>query len=210
MWHIQSLLSVMHTLHFLSFIIYFHLNTDFASQFCVFTVKSPIVTQRWVSQEIASKKSLRLFSQNYILLLLLKTITGFKESVKFEFKVTVHCGLWANCSQLWSLKHCKTASLFGSCSLIYALHYNNVENKHSIELLFMGLVIGCLYYDDCAQMLHTSKQSHPVKFDRAILLSIIGLIFQLRDFKGIFSDSNSTFLWHKSGDNIKGYFQNFS
>ena len=32
------------------------LNTDFPSQFCVFTVKSPSVTQRSVSQENAYKK----------------------------------------------------------------------------------------------------------------------------------------------------------
>ena len=35
----------------------FQLNTDFPSQFCVLTVKSPSVTQRSVSQENAYKKS---------------------------------------------------------------------------------------------------------------------------------------------------------
>ena len=35
----------------------FQLNTDFPSQFYVFTVKSPNVTQRTVSQENAYKKS---------------------------------------------------------------------------------------------------------------------------------------------------------
>ena len=35
----------------------FQLNADFPSQFCVFTVKSPSVTQRSVSQENAYKKS---------------------------------------------------------------------------------------------------------------------------------------------------------
>ena len=35
----------------------FQLNTDFPSQFCVFTVKSPSVTQRSVSQANAYKKS---------------------------------------------------------------------------------------------------------------------------------------------------------
>ena len=39
----------------------FQLNTDFPSQFCVFTVKSPSVTQRSVSQENAFKKSKGLF-----------------------------------------------------------------------------------------------------------------------------------------------------
>ena len=38
----------------------FQLNTDFTSQFCVFTVKSPSVTQRSVSQEYAFKKSKNL------------------------------------------------------------------------------------------------------------------------------------------------------
>ena len=35
----------------------FQLNTDFPSQFCAFTVESPSVTQRLVSQENAYKKS---------------------------------------------------------------------------------------------------------------------------------------------------------
>ena len=35
----------------------FQLNIDFPFQFCVFTVKSPSVTQRSVSQENAYKKS---------------------------------------------------------------------------------------------------------------------------------------------------------
>ena len=47
----------------------FQLITDFSSQFCVFfTVKSPSVTQRSVSQENAFKNSKNpspLFSQNY-------------------------------------------------------------------------------------------------------------------------------------------------
>ena len=36
-------------------LIEFQLNTDFPSQFCVFTVKSPSVIQRSVSQENAYK-----------------------------------------------------------------------------------------------------------------------------------------------------------
>ena len=43
----------------------FQLNTDFLSQFCIFTVKSPSVTQRSVSKENAFKlkraKTHRLF-----------------------------------------------------------------------------------------------------------------------------------------------------
>ena len=35
----------------------FQLNRDFASRFCLFTVKSPSVTQRSVSQEKCYKKS---------------------------------------------------------------------------------------------------------------------------------------------------------
>ena len=38
-------------------LINFQFTTDFPSQFCVFTVKSPSVTQRSVSQENAYKKS---------------------------------------------------------------------------------------------------------------------------------------------------------
>ena len=39
------------------YLISFQLNTDFPSQFCVFTVKSFSVTQRSVSQENAFEKS---------------------------------------------------------------------------------------------------------------------------------------------------------
>ena len=39
----------------------FQLNTDFPSQFCVFTVKSSSVTQRSVSQENAKKLVLLIF-----------------------------------------------------------------------------------------------------------------------------------------------------
>ena len=42
----------------------FQLNTDFPSQFCVFTVKSPSVTQRSVSQE-KELKPVAFSSQNY-------------------------------------------------------------------------------------------------------------------------------------------------
>ena len=73
----------------------FQLNTDFSSQFCVFTVKSPRVTQRSVSQENAYKmsKTRRLFSQNYRLEYLFysnwKQFQVFKIA-KLEFKVTVY------------------------------------------------------------------------------------------------------------------------
>ena len=49
---------LLHTTFRFHFIIDFHLNTDYPSQVCVFTVKSPSVTQRSVSQENAYKKSL--------------------------------------------------------------------------------------------------------------------------------------------------------
>ena len=39
------------------YLIDFQLNTDFPSQFCVFHLKSPSVTERLVSQENAFKKS---------------------------------------------------------------------------------------------------------------------------------------------------------
>ena len=63
----------------------FQLNTDFLSQFCVFTVKSPSVTQRSVSQENAFKKSKKLVaflrrtkgSNNSFTLIVLITISGF-------------------------------------------------------------------------------------------------------------------------------------
>ena len=45
---------------FCFYLIDFQLNTDFPSQFCVFTIKSPSVTQRSVSQENVFKKSKNL------------------------------------------------------------------------------------------------------------------------------------------------------
>ena len=97
------------TFHFNS--IAFQLNTDFPSQFCVFTGKSLSVTQRSVSQENAFIKSNKnpslLFrrtigSNSSFTLLNWKQFLVFKIA-KFEFIVTVHYSLWAKCIQLWSL-----------------------------------------------------------------------------------------------------------
>ena len=50
------------------YLIDFQLNAEFFSQLCIFTIKSPSVTQRSVSQGSAFKKSKNLlpfFSQKY-------------------------------------------------------------------------------------------------------------------------------------------------
>ena len=64
----------------------------------IFSVKSSSIAQRSVPQEIAFKKSgnhwhfrKTIGSNNYVALI--KTIAAFKIA-KFEFKVTVHHGLW--------------------------------------------------------------------------------------------------------------------
>ena len=72
-------------------------------QFCIFTVKSPSVTQRSVSQENAFKKSKNLLAFVHKTIGSNKSFTldennfRFFKIAKFEFKVTVHHSLWANC-----------------------------------------------------------------------------------------------------------------
>ena len=58
MWHVYVYKSdyLMYTI-FCFYQLNFQLNTDFTSQFGIFTVKSPTVTQRSISQEYAFKKS---------------------------------------------------------------------------------------------------------------------------------------------------------
>ena len=71
------------------------LQLNFASfpKFAFFTVNSPRVIQRSVSQENAFKKEQ-------------KRLQVFKIA-KFEFKVRVHYGQWAKCAQLWPLNMLK-------------------------------------------------------------------------------------------------------
>ena len=100
------------------YFINFQLNTNYPSQFCfIFTVKSPSVTQRSVSQENALKraKNSRLFSQNYMLKwFFYSNWTQFQvfKIAKFEFKVTVHYSLCAKCTQLWPLNSSRLWRLF--------------------------------------------------------------------------------------------------
>ena len=71
--------------------------------FAFFTVKSPSITQRSVSQEKCYKESKNLSpffrktigSNNSFTLMENNKFQVFKIA-KFEFKVTVHYGLWAN------------------------------------------------------------------------------------------------------------------
>ena len=98
---------ICHTPHFVPTysIFHFQLNTDFPSQVFVFTVISPSVTQRLVSQENAFKKnekpvacfgktigsnsSFTPIENNY------RSLDG-----EVQIKVTVHYGLWAKCTEL--------------------------------------------------------------------------------------------------------------
>ena len=109
------------------YLIDFRLNTDFPSQFCVFTIKSPRVTQRLVSQEKAFQKSknpLAFFSQNYRLKKFF--YSNWKQFqvlkiVNIEFKVTIHYGLRQNapsCDPLMYLSWCTSpSSTVLQCSL---------------------------------------------------------------------------------------------
>ena len=85
------------------YLIDFHLNIDFPFQFCVFSVKS--ATYRSVSQENAFKNS-KKSKKHYDYRLKWFFYSNWKqfrefEIPKFEFKVTVHYGLWTKCTQLW-------------------------------------------------------------------------------------------------------------
>ena len=94
---------------------------NFPSKFCVFTVKSPSVTKRSVNEESAFKKSKNpsaffffffffFFPQNYRLnSFFYSSWKQFQviEIAKFEFSVTLHCGLGEKapgCDPLSSLK----------------------------------------------------------------------------------------------------------
>ena len=96
------------------YLIDFQLNKDFLSQFCVFYRKITYrYAQRPASQENALKraKTCRFFFffsflQHYKLKWFFycnwKQFQVFKRA-KFEFKVIVHYGLLAKCTQLWPL-----------------------------------------------------------------------------------------------------------
>ena len=67
-----------------------------------------LLKDRFLKKNVIKRaKTHRLFSQNCRLKLFFysnwKQFQVFKIT-KFEFKVTVHYGLWANCTQLWPLK----------------------------------------------------------------------------------------------------------
>ena len=93
------------------FLIDFQFNKDFPSKLCIFYCKITSITQRSVSQEKCYKKSKspsffckNIGSSNSFTLI--KTNFRFFKIARFEFKVTVHCSLWAKCTQLWPLnKH---------------------------------------------------------------------------------------------------------
>ena len=98
----------------------FQFNANFPSQLYAFfftTVKSPSIAQRSGSQENALKKTNKqttkqtknvgFYLRNYRLKYIFfysnwKQFQVFKMA-KFEFKVTVHYGLWTKCTELWPL-----------------------------------------------------------------------------------------------------------
>ena len=83
----------------------FLIYTDFPFQFCIFSAKSPSVTQRSVSQENDSKKSKHPLpflhetkGSNNSFILVENNFRFLRKIAKFEYKVTVHYGLWQNAS----------------------------------------------------------------------------------------------------------------
>ena len=105
----QIIVIICRTSHFLSTSLIFSLIQISFPNFAFFTIKSPGVTQDWFLKKkkvLKRAKPFRFLSQNYRLKLFLysnwKQLHVFK-IVKFEFKVTVHDGPWAKCTQLWLL-----------------------------------------------------------------------------------------------------------
>ena len=107
---------IFHTPYFISTKPIFNKIQIFLPNFAFFSIKSPSITQRSVSQEKAFKKSKThrfffsfffFFLQNYGLKYLFysnwKQLQVF-EITKCELKVTIHYSLWAKCTQLWPLK----------------------------------------------------------------------------------------------------------
>ena len=84
----------------------------YLSNFAFFSVKSPSVTQRLVSQENACKKSLNLlpyFDKTGSNNSFTSTWNQFQVKLaKIEFNVIVHYGLWAKCIQFSPLKMFKS------------------------------------------------------------------------------------------------------
>ena len=107
MWHVSFWLSAA---HHISFLLY-RFSVKYRFPFPIlrlFTVKSPSVTQRSLSEENAFIKSnnpspffFRKIGSN-------NSYSNWKQFqvfkiATFEFNVTVYYGLWAKCTQLWPL-----------------------------------------------------------------------------------------------------------
>ena len=114
----------------------FQSNTDFPSQFCLLTVKSPSVTQR----------SVTLIENNF----------RFFKIVKFEFKVTVHYSLrikCTSCDPLTSIR--RMYYLTANYRPIHWLKYNSVQGNFNIllcyiseQFLFQNVLIRKGYFSD--------------------------------------------------------------
>ena len=121
-------------IHHIPFLIDFQLKYGFPFPILrFFIVKSPSITLRLVSQENAFKKSknlslffspAKLIGSNNSFTLIENNFRFFKIA-KFEFKVTVHHGVWAKCTQMWPLKNrrmpAKDLELSITC-VIYGIH----------------------------------------------------------------------------------------
>ena len=109
-----------------------------------FTVKSPSVSQRSVSQENALKKSKNLLAFFHKTIDSNNSFTLIENNFRFLFKVTVHYGLWAKCIQLWALNW-----RFSDFS-----HSQNSRGS-------LGEYVTCIYPCVCVKI-NTRKRPHGV------------------------------------------------
>ena len=105
----------------------FQLKTDFPSQFSVFLLLNhlALLKDRFLKKMLLQwAKTCRLFLQNYRLFYSNWKQFQFFKIEKFEFKVTVHYGLSAICTQLWPLMiACKRYDALANSVLNWYLLY---------------------------------------------------------------------------------------
>ena len=136
-----------------------------------FTVKSPTVTQRSVSQENAFKKSKnpspflrKTIGSNIFFFSNWKQFQVF-EIAKFEFKVTVHYGLWTKCIQLWPLySHLADWTVYLTLIIYSFLHKCVCTFPQHGQCLSVVLVAGYFLLDQGRNNYNTHNYSRSVVF----------------------------------------------
>ena len=102
---------------------------------CFFIMKTPSVTQRLVSQEkskpnwhfrkiIGSNNSFPPIENNFM----------FFKIANVEFKVAVHSGLWAKCTQLWLLND--TISFHHLSNLFQTIDKKKMSSRSGYVIIF--------------------------------------------------------------------------